>query len=69
VDLPLTDITRVSHVSKLTVRDILAIETVSGETRFANGFKEWEPLLREVLTKRHGRTVVDDGPDGWKVTE
>ena len=69
VDLPLTDITRVAHVTKLTVRDILVIETASGETRFANGFKEWEPLLREALTKRHGRTLVDDGPDGWKVTE
>jgi len=69
VDLPLTDITRVSHVTKLTVRDILVIETAAGETRFANGFKEWEPLLREALTKRHGRTVVDDGSDAWKVTE
>ena len=69
VDLPLTDITRVSHVTKLTVRDILVIETVTGETRFANGFKEWEPLLREALTRRHGRTVVDEGPDEWKVTD
>ena len=67
VDLPLTDITRVSHVTKLTVRDILVIETASGETRFANGFKQWSPLLRQALTIRHGRTVVDEGPDGWKV--
>ncbi len=67
VDLPLTDITRVSHVTKLTVRDILVLETRSGETRFANGFKAWNPLLRRVLTERHGRTVVDEGPDAWSV--
>ena len=68
VDFPLTDITRVSHVKKLTVRDILVIETVAGETRFANGFEAWNPLLRRALTERHGRTVVDEGPDAWKVT-
>jgi hypothetical protein len=68
VDFPLTDITRVSHVTKLTVRDILVIETAAGETRFANGFKAWNPLLRRALTERHGRTVIDEGPDAWKVT-
>jgi len=68
VDFPLTDITRVSHVTKLTVRDILVIETAAGETRFSTGFKEWNPLLRRALTERHGRTVVDDGPDGWTVS-
>lgn len=66
VDLPLTDITRVSHVTKLTVRDILVIETASGETRFANGFKAWSPLLRRALTERHGRTVAEDGSDAWR---
>ena len=30
VDLPLTEITRVSRVKKLTVRDILVIETAAG---------------------------------------
>jgi hypothetical protein len=68
VDLPLTEITRVSHVKKLTVRDILVIETRAGETRFANGFQAWSPLLRRALTERHGRTVVDDGADAWTVT-
>lgn len=69
VDFALTDITRVSHVTKLTVRDILVIETRAGETRFASGFKEWSPLLRRALTERHGRTVVDEGADAWSVTE
>ena len=34
VDTPLTDITRVSHVTNLTVRDILVLETAAGETKF-----------------------------------
>ena len=68
VDMPLADITRVSHVTKLTVRDIVVIETTAGETRFANGFKAWSPLLRRAITERHGRTVVDEGPDAWTVT-
>jgi hypothetical protein len=68
VDLPLTDITRVSHVKKLTVRDILVIESGGDEIRFANGFQAWNPLLRRALTERHGRTIEDDGPEAWKVT-
>src|SRR5688500_8729713 len=68
VDFPLTDVKRVALVKKLTVRDILVIETPAGETRFANGYKAWSPLLRRALTERHGRTVVDEGPDAWSVT-
>jgi hypothetical protein len=69
VDLPLSDITRVAHVTKLTVRDILVIETAAGEAaRFANGFKAWSPLLRRALVERHGRAVADEGEDAFTVT-
>jgi hypothetical protein len=68
VDTPLTDITRVSHVTKLTVRDILVLETAAGETKFANGFKAWSPLLRRVLIERHGKTVADEGEDAFTVS-
>jgi hypothetical protein len=67
IDLVLTDITRIAHVTKLTVRDILVVETAAGESRFANGFKTMSPLLRQALTERHGRRVVDDGADAWLV--
>jgi hypothetical protein len=67
VDMPLTDITKVSHITKLTVRDILIIETRAGETRLANGFKAWSPLLRRALTERHGKTVTD-GEDAFTVS-
>ena len=67
IDVALTDITRVSHVTKLTVRDILVVETPAGESRFASGFKTLNPLLRRAVTERHGRSVVDDGADAWRV--
>lgn len=67
IDLALTDITRIAHVTKLTVRDILVVETAAGESRFANGFKTMSPLLRQAITERHGRRVVEDGADDWLV--
>jgi hypothetical protein len=67
IDLALTDITRIAHITKLTVRDILVVETAAGESRFANGFKTMSPLLRQALTERHGRRVVDDDADAWLV--
>jgi hypothetical protein len=67
IDLALTDITRIAHVTKLTVRDILVVETAAGESRFASGFKTMNPLLRQAITERHGRRVVDDGTDAWLV--
>ena len=67
LDLPLTDIARVSHVTKLTVRDILEIEAGGAEYRFAQGFKAWNPLLRRVLAERHGRSIEEEGPDAWRV--
>jgi hypothetical protein len=67
IDLALTDITRIAHVTKLTVRDILVVETAAGESRFAAGFKTLNPLLLRALSERHGRTVVDDGEDAWRV--
>ena len=68
VDMSLTEITKVTHVTKLTVRDVLVIETAAGETRFANGFEAWSPVLRRALADRHGRSVVDDGEDAFRVS-
>ena len=67
IDVALTDITRVSHVTKLTVRDILVVGTSAGESQFASGFKTLNPMLRRAVMERHGRNVVDDGEDAWRV--
>ena len=68
VDMPLADVTKVWHLKKLTVRDIIVVESSSGEARFSTGYGAWTPLLRRVLQERHGRTVVDDGTEGFTVT-
>ncbi|HWC32379.1 MAG TPA: hypothetical protein VG709_04550 [Actinomycetota bacterium] len=67
IDVPLTDVTRVAHEKKMTVRDILVIEAKGEEHRFAQGFKALRPLLRRALPERHGRNVVDDG-EGFRVS-
>jgi len=67
-EFPLTDITRVAHEKKLTVRDILVIEAGGKEHRFAQGWKAWSPLLRRVLEERHGRSIVDEGSESWRVS-
>ena len=67
IEVPLTDITRVAHEKKMTVRDILVIEANGQEHRFAQGFKALSPLLRRALEERHGKNVVDDG-EGFRVS-
>jgi hypothetical protein len=54
-------------VGLLGNRSPKVVETAAGESRFANGFKTMSPLLRQALTERHGRKVVDDGADAWLV--
>ena len=44
IDLALAEIIRVAHVTKLTVRDILVVETAAGESRFAQRVQEPEPV-------------------------
>ena len=29
--------------------------------------KTWDPTIRRLLAERHGRTVVDDGEESWRV--
>jgi hypothetical protein len=65
---PMSDITRVSHVKKLTVRDILVIEAGGDEHRFSEGYATIASVLRRALTERHGRVIQDDGAEAWHVT-
>jgi hypothetical protein len=67
LDFPLSDITRVSHVKKLTVRDILVIESGGDEHRFSEGYATIAPVLRRAITERHGQTIQDEGPEAWRV--
>ena len=67
LEFAMSDVTRVGHEKKLTVRDILLIEANGQEHRFAQGFKQLAPVLRRVLTERHGKNVVEDG-EGFRVS-
>ena len=67
IDLALTDITRIAHVTKLRSGTSWSSRRPRARSRFANGFKTMSPLLRQALTERHGRRVVDDGADAWLV--
>jgi hypothetical protein len=63
LDFPMSDITRVSHVKKLTVRD------GGDEHRFSEGYATIAPVLRRSITERHGQTIQDEGPEAWRVAD
>jgi hypothetical protein len=48
-------------------KDRITISTADGEYLFSDGWKDWSPLLRDTLTQRHGRQVIEDGPDIWRI--
>jgi hypothetical protein len=67
LDVPLTDVVRVSQVKRLLNKDIIVLETSSGEYRLNDGFKKLDSLLRRLLTERFGRTITEEGPGVWSV--
>lgn len=68
LDLPVSEITRVSHAKKLGSKNILVFEAGGKERRFNDGYSKWEPLLRRLLTERYGRSITQDGEDSWRVS-
>ena len=69
MDVPLTDVTSVAHAKKTTVRDILIIRVGDNEYRFSEGYEALGPSMIRALTERHGRTVTQDGPESWQVSD
>jgi len=67
LELELSSITGMHCERKLFARDRLAISTTGGDFLFSDGWKTWGPLLRDTLTTRHGRRVVEEQPDAWRV--
>ena len=67
LDLPLEAIVRVSQAKKLLNKDIIVLETDSGEHRLNDGFTKLDSLLRRLLTERFGRTITEEGPGAWSV--
>jgi hypothetical protein len=68
LDLPLTELTRVARGKKLLNKNLLVFEAGGLERRLNSGYAEWAPLLRRLLEERHGKTIVADGEDAWRIT-
>jgi hypothetical protein len=67
LELELASITGLHCERKLLARDRLAISTAEGDYLFSDGWKAWGPLLRDTLVARHGRRVLEEQPDAWRV--
>ncbi len=67
VNIALSEITALSHERKLMGKDRIRITTGADEYLFSDGWKAWSPLLRDTLTSKYGRRVVEESPDVWRV--
>jgi hypothetical protein len=67
VEIPLGAITGLARRTKLLGKDRIAITTPEGEFLFSNGWKAWSQLLKDTLTTRFGRRVVEETPDSWRI--
>lgn len=67
LDLPLGQITRVERATKHRNQDLIVVSAGAEQHRFNEGYSKWEPLLRRLVTERHGRTISPDGDDAWNV--
>jgi hypothetical protein len=68
VDVALDTVLGASRETKLFGQDRIRVRTSDGEYLFGQGWKAWGGLLRRALEAEHGRRIVDDGPDAWRVT-
>jgi hypothetical protein len=67
LELPLASITRITRNKKLLNKDRIIVSTADEEYLFADGWKDWGPLLRDALTTHQGRKVVEESADDWRV--
>ncbi len=67
LELELSSITGLHSERKLFARDRLALSTSGGDYLFSDGWKAWGPLIRDTLTANHGRRVIEDQPEAWRV--
>jgi hypothetical protein len=65
----LSEMTGAKVVPRRLVADLYEVTLADGSTcRFGKHLRErWELTIRRLLTERHGRSVVDDGDDAWRV--
>lgn len=66
-EIPLASITSVRREKKLLNKDRIAVDTADRQYLFNDGWKQLSPVLKEALVTRHGRQVVEESPDSWRV--
>jgi hypothetical protein len=67
LEIPLAEITRVSHDEWRAQKDRITIATAGDEYLFSDGWKDLGEPLRKALTEHHGRRVTENSPDDWSV--
>jgi hypothetical protein len=46
--------------------DRILLEVGDDEYLFNDGWKDWSPLLREVLSGDHERDIIEEEPERWR---
>jgi hypothetical protein len=67
VEIALSSLTGLALQKKLLSRNRLSISTTDGDFLFSEGWKEWGPLLRDILTRHHDRRVTEQTPEVWRI--
>jgi hypothetical protein len=66
-DLPLASITAMRRAKKLLNKNRLVIVADGEEYVFNEGWKDFAPQVREALETHHGRRVVEQSEEEWRV--
>jgi hypothetical protein len=67
VDLALADLTGIAHEKKRMAKDRIKLTTADGDYLFNESWNTWSPLLREILTTKLSRRVLEEGSDFWRI--
>ena len=63
LELPLASVSRIERQKKLLNKDHILLVAGDAEYLFNDGWKDWSPLLRDVLSNDHGLEIVEDEAD------
>jgi hypothetical protein len=66
-EIALASITGLRREKKMLNKDRIAVETGDRTYLFNDGWKDLSPVLKEALQTRHGRRVIEQAPDIWRV--
>jgi hypothetical protein len=68
VDLPLTSLAAIEWAGRRAYPDRIALLTEQHEYLFNGGWTDWEQVLRHTLETEHGRRLIEEEPERWRVS-